>query len=184
MYRARVSEEGFGVQRWDTGHRRWDVDAGHGMQKWDGGAGHGMLQPQSTTAQPQLCTGILQHPWRWGVRARSREMQTSKEKVIAFQPHTDILQLVPHLGGRSQPFGHICLPDVLGGEQSPCGWETSPLPCVQARLGMQLHHITPALEKCLDGTREQWEGRAGWDQSTSQMIFIAMFLSCGWGRWQ
>lgn len=30
---AWVAEEGFGMQRWDTGHRRWDVDAGHGMQK-------------------------------------------------------------------------------------------------------------------------------------------------------
>lgn len=128
------AEAGCRTQEMGCGFCR-NAEVGFRVQVWDEGAGQGMLQHQSTTAQPQLCAGILQHPWRWGVRARSRETQTSKEKIIAFQSHTDILQLVPHLGCRSRPFGHICPPDVPGRGTEPLWMGNLPTPLCAGQVG-------------------------------------------------
>lgn len=171
----------------------WDAEVGYRTQEmgcecrtWNAGVGCRVLQDMgcsSTRAQPQLCTGIVQHPWRWGVRATSREMQTSKEKIIAFQAHTDILQLVPHLGGRSQPFGHICLPDVPERGTEPLWMGKLPTPLCAGQVGNAAPHLL---------WRKAWmgpgsSGKEGVDGSdpASQTVSIAVkLLFCGWGRWQ
>lgn len=168
--------QGMGCRRgiWDTGHRRWDVEAGHGMQKWDVGCRYGMevqdmgwrcrtwdaAAPEHHSSAPALHRDP-QHPWRWGVRATSREIQTSKEKVIAFQSHTDILQLVPHLGGRSRPFGHICLPDVQGRGTEPLWMGNLPSPLCAGQVGnAALPYHTCSGEK--PGWNQGAVGRRDW----------------------
>lgn len=78
----------------------------------------------------------------------------------------------PPSGRQILAFGHICLPDVLGRGTEPLWMGKLPTPFGQARLGMQLCHITPALEKRLDGTRSS--GKEGLDGTNpaSQMVFI------------
>lgn len=133
---------------------------------WDGGAGHGMLQHQSTTAQPRLCTGILSTPGDGECVQRAGKSRLPRKKLSLSNPIQTFCSSSPIWEADPGHLATSACQMCRGGEQSPCGWETSPLPCVQARLGMQLCHITPALEKCLDGTWEQWEGGTGWDQSS------------------
>lgn len=104
-------------------------------------------------------------------------------KITAFESCTRISLLVPHLGGRARPRGHICLPDVQGrrfreGNEAPVDGETSPLHPAQAGLGTPLSHITPALEKHPDGTGKELEGA----NLASRINLIAIkLLSCGSG---
>lgn len=172
MCRPWVAEEGFGVQRRDEGHRRWDVDSA-GMQKWDLGCRYGMkaqdrgcFSTRAPRRSPSSAQGFCSAPGDGecvrgaGKRRLPRKKLLLSNPIQTFCSSSPIWEADPGLSATSAR--QMC----RGGERSPCGWETSPLPSVQARLGMPLSHITPAPQKGLDGSREQREGRTGWDQSS------------------
>lgn len=170
------AEVGYRTQEMGCGCRTWNAQVGFRVQIWDGGAGHGMLQHQSTTAQPQLCTGILEHPWRWGVRATSREMQISKAKLSLSNPIQTFCSLSPIWEADPSHLATSACQMCQGGEQSPCGWETSPVSCVQVGNAALPYHTCSGE---IPGWDQGAVGRKDWMGPTQpHRLFSLQLIFC------
>lgn len=153
------------------------------MRVWDGGC-----RTRDGPALEHHGAGLAAHrdlatPPEMGSVGNKPGNADFQGKITAFESRTRISLLVPHLGGRAWPCGHICPPDVLGrqfreGNGAPVDGETSPLPPARAGLGTPLSRIAPAPEKHPDGTGKELEGA----NPASQINLIAIkLLACGWG---
>lgn len=169
MYSTWVAGEGFGMQRWDTGHRRWDVDAGHGMHKWDLGCRYGMEVQDtgcSSTRAPQHSPSSTQGFWSTPGDGecvqRAGKCRFPRQNYRFPTPYRHFAACPP--SGRQIPAIWPHLPARCAREGNRAPVDGKPPQSPVCRLGMQLYPITPALGKYLDGTREQWEGRTGWDR--------------------
>lgn len=186
--------QGMGCRRgiWDTGHRRWDVEAGHGMQKWDVGCRYGMeVQDMGccSTRAPQLSPGSAQGssaPLEMGSACNESGNPDFQGKSYRFPiPYRHFAARPP--SGRQIPAIWPHLPARCAGEGNRAPVDGKPPLSPVCRPGWE---CSSAISHLL--WRKAWmepgsSGKEGLDGTSpaSQKIFIVMkVLSCAWGRWQ